>query len=49
MEYIHINKIYQILFVYIGIFLPKFQDINQSIKKIFYEILEEKMTETELK
>ncbi|WP_394366645.1 hypothetical protein [Blattabacterium cuenoti] len=26
---------YHIVFIYIGKFLPKFQDINPSIKKIF--------------
>ncbi|WP_185860166.1 hypothetical protein [Blattabacterium cuenoti] len=26
---------YHIVFIYVGKFLPKFQDINSSIKKIF--------------
>ncbi|WP_185851836.1 hypothetical protein [Blattabacterium cuenoti] len=29
------DTIYQIIFIYIGIHLPKFKEINQSIKKIF--------------
>ncbi|WP_394366756.1 hypothetical protein [Blattabacterium cuenoti] len=29
---------YHIVFIYIGKFLPKFQDINPSMKKIFHII-----------
>ncbi|WP_394366633.1 hypothetical protein [Blattabacterium cuenoti] len=32
------NCSYHIVFIYIGKFLPKFQDINPSIKKIFHII-----------
>ncbi|WP_394366732.1 hypothetical protein [Blattabacterium cuenoti] len=30
---------YHIVFIYVGKFLPKFQDINYSIKKIFNIII----------
>ncbi len=38
------KKTYQIIFSYRGFLLPTFEDINQSVKKIFSEILEEKIS-----
>ncbi|AWU39587.1 hypothetical protein [Blattabacterium punctulatus] len=32
-------KSYHIVFFYKGVFLPNFEEINQSVKKIFYEVI----------
>ncbi|WP_113738577.1 hypothetical protein [Blattabacterium clevelandi] len=30
---------YHIVFLYKGVVLPNFEEINQSVKKIFYEVI----------
>ncbi|AWU40139.1 hypothetical protein [Blattabacterium punctulatus] len=32
-------KSYHIVFFYKGVLLPNFEEINQSVKKIFYEVI----------
>ncbi|WP_410491985.1 hypothetical protein [Blattabacterium sp. (Cryptocercus kyebangensis)] len=33
-------KSYHIVFLYKGVILPKFEEINHSMKKIFYDIIQ---------